>query len=108
MEGGRGLRVARNVKFAAVRDNEGILSHNSLCGKAEVKLPEDMPESFREEFGPLLDESGSRGNLIRQEIWQVVPVMVTGEVNFHLKIITAEEKNTISFIKSHNSSHTII
>ena len=61
MQGGRILRVPGNAKFAAVRSNEGILSHKPLCREAEVKLPQDVPECFRPELGALLDEGGSGG-----------------------------------------------
>ena len=68
MEGGRIPGVACNVKFAAVRSNEGILSHKPLCREPEIKLPEDVPEGFREELCPLLDEGGSRGDFIWEKI----------------------------------------
>lgn len=68
LEGGRVLWIVCNVKFAAVRGNEGILRHKPLCLESEIKLPEDVPESFREELCPLPDEGGSRRDLIRKEI----------------------------------------
>lgn len=40
----------------------------SPLGGTEVKLPEDVAESFWEEFSALLDEGGSRWNIIGQEI----------------------------------------
>ncbi len=68
MEGGRVLWVPGNVKFAAVRGNEGIPAHKAFWREAEVELAEDVPESFRKELGALLDESGSSRDFIRQEI----------------------------------------
>ncbi len=67
MKGGRVLWVPCNVKSASVCGNEGIPAHKPLCRETEVEPPEDVPESFREELCPLLDESGSRGDLIGQE-----------------------------------------
>ena len=68
MEGGRGLGVACNVKFASVYGNERILSPKSFCWETEIKLSEDMPKGFRKEFCPLLNEGGSRGDFIGKEI----------------------------------------
>lgn len=68
MEGGRVLRVSGNVKFAAVSGNKGIPAHKALRGEAEIKLPEDVVESFRKELCALLDEGGSRGDILGQEI----------------------------------------
>ncbi len=68
MEGGRVQGVTGNVESASVCGNKGISAHKPICGEAEVKLPEDVLESFREEFCPLLYEGRSRGDFIRQEI----------------------------------------
>ena len=64
MEGGRVVGVACNVKFTSVSGNEGIFAHKALSGEAEVKLPEDMVESFGKKLCPLLDECGSSRNFI--------------------------------------------
>lgn len=68
MEGGRVVGVACNVKFTSVSGNEGIFAHKALSGEAEVKLPEDMVESFGKKLCPLLDECGSSRNFIGQII----------------------------------------
>ena len=68
MESGRVLGIACNVKFAAVRSNEGILPHKSLSWESEIKLTENVPESLWEELCPLLNERGSRRDFIGKEI----------------------------------------
>ena len=62
------MRVSGNVKFAAVSGNKGIPAHKALRGEAEIKLPEDVVESFRKELCTLLDEGRSRRDILGQEI----------------------------------------
>ena len=62
------MGAACNVEFASISGNEGIPAHKPFGRKTEVKLPKDVVESFCEEFSPLLDEGGSSGNFIGQEI----------------------------------------
>lgn len=84
MEGGRVLRIPRNVKFTAVCGNKGILSPKLLCRKAEVKLSEDVQEGTRAELCALLDESGSRRNFIGQKI-EIFQQLMADASTFHAK-----------------------
>lgn len=51
-------------------------------GGTEVKLPEDVAESFWEEFSALLDEGGSRWNIIGQEIKIFQQFMVDASASY--------------------------
>ena len=68
MEGGSVLWVSGNVKFAPVSGNEGIPAHKTPGRETEVKVFENVTESFWEKLSPLLNEGGSSGDFLRQEI----------------------------------------
>ena len=68
MERGSVPWVSGNVKFAPVSGNEGIPAHNTPGRETEVKVFENVTESFREKLGPLLNECGSGGDFPGQEI----------------------------------------